>query len=344
VLFFALPSNLSEPTPGTVTIPNDFPLIEDTVVSNDVAWLIMDPLVSFLPGTTDSHNDASTRQVLDPLNQLASKLQIAVTGILHFNKARTDDPYLKLSGSTAFFNAARSVHYFGQTKDATDDDPKRYLICVKSNLAPLPKALAYEVEPHLASPVRPGDEPANTSRLRFISEAEINIGDFFSTSSSGSARAECAELLKSLLTEHGGVVPAETYFDKAAIEIGASSSTMRRATKTIGAVSFKPGGFEQKSWWYRRSDIDEQTATRLATASAAPNVATRTPEQPETLDTHALSPSHQPLDDTVQVGQDGDIASRQHRDDTAETQLRLGLHTTVGTRVAESRTASHHVV
>lgn len=109
---------------------------------------------------------------------------------------------------------------------------------------------------------------------------------------------------------------------------------MRRAAKTVGASSFKPGGFEQKMWWYERGDIDEQTATRLAAASAATNVASRTPQQLETSYAHEPSPSYHSLDDTVQEGLDGAIPSHQSHGDTAETQTSHSSRSVAAPRIA----------
>ncbi|MFT4235290.1 MAG: AAA family ATPase, partial [Microbacterium sp.] len=111
------------------TAPNlasDLLLIRDAIEKTDAKLVIVDPLTSVTPG--DLNKVETVRKVLDPLLALSQDLDIAIVGIMHFNKGagRASD---KLSGSHAFRDAARSVLLF-----ATDDDSGRRVITVdKSN-------------------------------------------------------------------------------------------------------------------------------------------------------------------------------------------------------------------
>ncbi len=78
----------------------------------DVMLIGIDPINSYLGADrkVDSHNDASMRGALDPLNELASNLECAILGIGHLNKGTGTGPLLhRVNGSVAYANAARSV-------------------------------------------------------------------------------------------------------------------------------------------------------------------------------------------------------------------------------------------
>jgi hypothetical protein len=251
IFWFEVPSNEAGTADiaASLSIPEEIDLIRQAVLEYDCAWVILDPLVSFLSDSTDSHKDASSRRVLDPLNQLATELDIAITGIMHFNKTNTTSAYDKLSGSSAFYNACRYVFFFGKAPDAVADDPKRYLVAAKHNMAKLPRSLAYEVRSCVASGQRPGEESAHTSKLVYLREADIAANELFAAPASKrlTKRQQAAATLNRLLEENGGVVSVHEYLARVQAEIEVSDSTARRAVYDINAFRFKLGDFDEKS-------------------------------------------------------------------------------------------------
>lgn len=89
-----------------LSIPRDLPEIRDLLKDAGIRLWVIDPITSCIPGDTNKRDDV--RAALDPLAALAADLDIAIVGILHFNKGGgyASD---KVSGSHAFRDAVRSL-------------------------------------------------------------------------------------------------------------------------------------------------------------------------------------------------------------------------------------------
>ena len=89
-----------------LSIPRDLPEIRDLLRDAGIRLWVIDPITSCIPGDTNKRDDV--RAALDPLAALAADLDIAIVGILHFNKGGgyASD---KVSGSHAFRDAVRSL-------------------------------------------------------------------------------------------------------------------------------------------------------------------------------------------------------------------------------------------
>jgi hypothetical protein len=150
--------------------------------------------------------------------------------------------------------------------DATADDPKRYLVAAKHNMAKLPRSLAYEIQACVASRQRPGEETANTSRLVYVCEADIAPYELFAPPESKqlTKQQQAAAVLDQLLTENEGVVSVHEYTARAQDETDASESTIGRAVSDLEVARFKLGDFEDKTWWIRRANIAQAEARKLA--------------------------------------------------------------------------------
>ncbi|KAB7790562.1 AAA family ATPase [Bifidobacterium leontopitheci] len=113
VMFLDISSG-TEGTLGGIRIPDDLHDIETALDESDVRLWIIDPITSAMDGDTNKRDDV--RRCLDPLAALADRMNIAVVGILHFNKGAgyASD---KISGSHAFRDVIRS-----SIQIAKDDD------------------------------------------------------------------------------------------------------------------------------------------------------------------------------------------------------------------------------
>ncbi len=105
---------VDEITSETVpAFPLDLQLSRDAVEQTGAKLIIVDPITSTISG--DLHKVTDVRRSLDPLTQLAQDLELAVIGIMHFNKG-TGNASDKLSGSHGFRDAVRSVLLFATTR------------------------------------------------------------------------------------------------------------------------------------------------------------------------------------------------------------------------------------
>jgi len=108
----------------------------------DCKLVMIDPIGSFIGGTTDAHRDNEVRSVLAPVAALAAKYGPAVLVIAHRRKSGgtyADDLAL---GSRAFTGLARAVWHLSRDPN---DKTRRLLLPGKNNLAPESDGLAFSI-------------------------------------------------------------------------------------------------------------------------------------------------------------------------------------------------------
>lgn len=128
-----------------LSLPKDNADLRNVIVSNDVALVIFDPLISQLDGKLDSHKDSEIRQGLEPLHAMAEDTGCIMLGLIHFNKGSSDNVLDRVMGSKAFTAVARSVHAVLPDKDK--DKGYGHLLTIKNNLGRLGlPALQYHIE------------------------------------------------------------------------------------------------------------------------------------------------------------------------------------------------------
>jgi hypothetical protein len=235
-----------------IAIPDDMDEIEARLAELDARLLVVDPLVAHLPEQIDSHKDQSVRRALAPLYRLAQAQNCAVVALLHLNKAQGLAPLMRLGGSGAFGNAARSVLLLDRDPDDPDGEEgnRRVLAHLKCNVAPLASSLLYRVAPILL-PATADQPEVETSRLELLGESPHNGRALLSARSEEerTAEAEAEEFLREELAD-GERHLAGVIF-KSARQLGISDRTLQRARKTIGAETEKRGFGPQGGWeWW----------------------------------------------------------------------------------------------
>lgn len=127
----------------------DLPLLQRAIDESgpNLRLIEIDPPTAFLGGVND-HRNAELRGVLGPLKSLAAARRVAIIFNTHVNKAGGTGKgkvaaMMRVMGSVAWVNAVRAAHMFARDPD---DDNRRIMACMKSNLGPEVKALAYRIE------------------------------------------------------------------------------------------------------------------------------------------------------------------------------------------------------
>jgi putative DNA primase/helicase len=221
-----------------------------------VALVMVDPVVSAVAG--DSHKNAEVRRSLQPLVDLATRLDCAMLGISHFTKGTAGrDPTERVTGSLAFGALARIV--LVAAKLPADDGGKddRILARAKCNIGIDVGGFGYSIEqteldtkPGLfASRVLWGEAIDGTAR-ELLADAEDH-DDVERT-----AIGEAADFLRDELA--AGAVPVRE-IQKRARAAGIADRTLRRAKAVVGADNRKNsyrGGWE----WYLRADPSPKMA------------------------------------------------------------------------------------
>lgn len=215
-----------------------------------VNLLIVDPVVSAVAG--DSHKNTEVRRALQPLVDLASRLNAAVLGISHFSKGGAgSDPASRVVGSIAFTAVARVVLVAAKVKGEEGED-RRILARGKSNIGPDEGGFEYHIaqgEPlpgiH-ASYVTWGKYLEGTARELL---AEPDAGN--EAEGAISAKAEAEEFLIELLKE--GARPTK-YVEAQAKEAGISLRTVRRASESLGIKKRRLQG----AWYWEKPNLSKQ--------------------------------------------------------------------------------------
>ena len=90
----------------------------------------LDPLMSAISDTLDTHVNRQVRQALDPLARIADRTGAIVAGIAHFNKSGGTDASSLITASGAFKDVARFIFAFA----ADDDDGTKVITQTKNSL------------------------------------------------------------------------------------------------------------------------------------------------------------------------------------------------------------------
>lgn len=104
--------------------PEDLNLLEEKIVELGVKLVIVDPILSSMASGRDPNSNVDVRELIDPLNQLAQRLQITIVCIAHINKT-VSNARTAVTGSAAWSDATRGTLLFAMeepdpTADYTD--------------------------------------------------------------------------------------------------------------------------------------------------------------------------------------------------------------------------------
>lgn len=268
-----------------LTLPDDLERLEARARQLDAVLVTCDPLVAFLNGGIDSHRDASVRQALRPLATMAERMAAAVVVVVHTNKAASDDPLFRISGSGGFSAAAR--HVLLACPDPDDETgSRRILAVVKSNLAPFPPALSYSI----TTTTIPGPDAVEIITSRVVWGEEIPGLDPRSLlaqpdRSDHSARDEAAAFLRDALAD--GPRPAgDVLREVAAAGISTAKGSLHRARQAAGVVTRKDGLSGGWLWELREGSIPIR-----GTLEPSPPPAETIPPNPKVPTVRDIEPS-----------------------------------------------------
>lgn len=230
-----------------LVLPHDLTALEEAVREVGAALILLDPLLSRLDASLDTHKDAEVRLALEPLTALADRSGAAVLGLIHVNKSTSADPLTLLMGSRAFAAVARAVLFV--MLDPEDDDT-RLLGQPKNNLGRVDLAtLSFRIDSAKVADTPEGE--VWTGRLNWTGERVQSIRDALEaageTPDSRSATTEAADWLEDHLTGLGGTDDSAS-IKEAGRKAGHSLSTLKRARQRIKATSTS-SGFPRRTYW-----------------------------------------------------------------------------------------------
>ena len=119
-----------------LVLPQHTELLRDGIRKYEVGLLFLDPLMSVINGSIDTHKDREARLALEPLAALAMDTDSAVVGLAHFSRAMAADALNLVMASKAFTAVPSAVIGMARDDDAEEDNVV-VLSQIKSNLGPL---------------------------------------------------------------------------------------------------------------------------------------------------------------------------------------------------------------
>lgn len=229
-----------------IMLPRDLKGLEELIGSEQVALVLLDPLMSRL-GSLDTHKDAEVRQALEPLVAVADRSGASILGLIHLNKSGGTDPLTLIMGSRAFTAVARAVLF--AIKDS-EDEAKRYLGQPKNNLGrtDLP-TLGYTIQSVHVDDTPEG--PVWTGRAVWGEVSERTIQDLLEdtgeVAEKRTAVSEAQDWLRDYLTSVGGT-SASSKVKEEGRRYGHSADSLKRAKQKL-KIKDESSGFPRQTFW-----------------------------------------------------------------------------------------------
>lgn len=220
--------------PRTVVFPRDTELVAQVCAEMGATLLVIDPLSAHLERSVDSHNDASVRSALAPLQEAARRHGFAVLLVRHLNKSGGSKAIYRGMGSIGVIGAARVGLIVAE--DPTDPAPqgerRMVLATHKNNVSQWAPSLAFRIV----------DSPEHGAGVvEWEGPVELRADDLFEPvkRSSSPVQNDAESFLMAALS--GGERLRNEVYEEGE-NLGITSSALDRARRRL-SVAFRRDGF-----------------------------------------------------------------------------------------------------
>jgi len=230
---------------GKPRIPTvaDILAITQAVKEVGASLVIIDPLMAYLSGNTNSYKDQDMRRALSPLAHMAEVLRVAVVVVRHLNKSGGSQSIYRGGGSIGIIGAARCGLLVGKDPD---DENRRILAGIKSNLGKIPESLSFHIE---------GNDGA--SKIAWGGTSNHTADKLLSIPASEEERSaidEAKAFLLDLLSKGSVKVKQIKSFAQGA---GISEKTLHRAKRLLSIKTDKAGFSEGWFWTLPKEELPQ---------------------------------------------------------------------------------------
>jgi hypothetical protein len=254
-----------------LSLPDQIDRLEATATRLKARLIVIDPLMAYLGDGVKTNDDHLVRRALEPLADMAARLDVAVVLIRHLNKRAGDDAIYRGGGSIGFTGLARSVLAVGRDPD---DHNRMILAPIKLNVAARPPSLAYRIV---------ADGPYEPSHIAWDGRSERTAEDLIGRTrdevTGHSKTAELANAMRELLETTGGSMPAGRAcrsLEEDGFDLG-SRDNLKRARVQAGVDSTKDG-FAGGWVWTLRTSV--QRSDPSVPSGADPSKGPKSPKRP----------------------------------------------------------------
>lgn len=222
-------------TKNIIAIPEPVSFTENGAKAVDEAikqvkprLVIIDPLVAYLGGKIDLHKANETREIMARMTRIAEENKVAIVLVRHLTKGNKDKAIYRGLGSIDLTAAVRSVLAIG--RNPKDPNEGRVICHIKSNLAPLGKAISYTLDA--------GDKK---HPFEFGEEVEVNVEEVLGAQpTNGKGATEAAvEFLNTILINGKAMPSIEIQREAEARGIG--EKALKKARKFLGVSMIRDG-------------------------------------------------------------------------------------------------------
>ncbi len=244
---FALPAvaNFDGKERRVFSINLDTERLEAEIRRVNAIAVMIDPLTAFLSGS-DAYKQIDVRVALSRISDVAARTGAAVICIMHPNRGGEARPsaLYRLSGSLAFGAAPRSVLAVA-TDEKDDDEKRRLLMHVKSNIGALADGLGFRIVGKRADTC--------DSRVEWDTEpVDMSADEAFGKTRRTTPQALRAMSFLRRALAAGEPYPAANLLEEAQAD-AIPAKTLRKAANLLGVVK-SPAGF-QGGWTWQLPDV-----------------------------------------------------------------------------------------
>ena len=263
-----------------LVLPQHIELLRDGIRKHEVGLLFLDPLMSVINGSIDTHKDREARLALEPLAALAMETDSAVVGLAHFSKAMTTDALNLVMASKAFTAVPRAVIGMARDDDA-EEDSVVVVSQIKSNLGPLEIPSLKFTFQQVTVETEDG-RGAHVGRLVELGESSRSVAEILAGRGDETDQEtwnEAAWWLYDHIIEAGGEAGARDILNAAKAR-GYSKDSIKRASLKLKLAKRRDGFQGPWLWTFDATHSKQPTGPRPMGAMRAQGCETATPVRP----------------------------------------------------------------
>jgi AAA domain-containing protein len=216
----------------TITLPTHLDALADQVRAVGARLVIVDPLMAYVSPDVNTRIDHDVRRLLAQFTQLGEETGAAIVLVRHLNKGNSGPAIYRGGGSIGIIGAARSGLLVAKDPD---DENRRVLAVVKSNLAREAPSLSFTVEtaPNGAAIIAWRGQSGHTANALVAANGE-------------GAGHDAVQFLEDFLSDGSRTVKELAAEARSA---GFSERTVDRARQRLGVRASRTGGIAGQGQW-----------------------------------------------------------------------------------------------